>query len=473
MLADNPREACGVFGIFSPDVDVARITFFALHALQHRGQESAGIATSNGSEIFIRTNMGLVTQAFTEKDLAYLPGHLAIGHTRYSTTGSSRICNAQPILATGPLGPMALAHNGNIVNADPLREELEQQGVTFRSTTDSEVIAHLIALAPGRDWVEKIRHTMRRISGAYSLVILTTERVYAARDPLGVRPLCMGKIEGGYCFASETCALDNLAAPFVREVNPGEIVELGPDGFTVHDGVQSQRSAGCVFEYIYFARPDSVIRERLLYETRENMGRQLAREHPVDADIVVAVPDSATAAGIGYAKESGIPWSEGLVKNRYAGRTFIQPDQHIREIGVKLKFNALPHVLRGKRVVLVDDSIVRGTTTPRVIQLLRQAGAAEIHMRITAPPITHPCHFGVDMATRYELIAANKDVEEIRQYIGADSLGYLSLEGLVAAVGLDRQELCLACFTGNYPVPIQLGMMDKLGFERKGVPAGV
>jgi amidophosphoribosyltransferase len=317
--------------------------------------------------------------------------------------------------------------------------------------------------------VEKIRHTMRRISGAYSLVIMTADRVFAARDPMGVRPLCLGSIDGGYCVASETCALDNLSARFLREVNPGEIVELGPDGYKSYSGVLPTRDATCIFEYIYFARPDSVIKDRLLYEARENMGRMLAREHPVEADLVIAVPDSATAAGIGYSKESGIPFSEGLLKNRYVGRTFIQPDQRMRESGVNLKFNPLPHILKGKRIVLVDDSIVRGTTTPRVIQMLRRAGVEEIHMRVCAPPITNPCHFGVDMATRYELIAANKTVPQIQEYIGADSLGYLSIPGLIDAVDLPRNQFCLACFTGEYPVPVQLEM-DKLALEREVVP---
>ena len=467
VIGESPREACGVFGVYSHDLDVARTTFFALHALQHRGQESAGIATSNGRIIYRRTAMGLVSQAFADDaDLNSLPGHMAVGHTRYSTMGSSLYDNAQPILVDGPAGELALAHNGNVVNVEPLRDELEERGIRFSTSTDSEIIAQLIAVAPGRNWVVRIRHAMQRVSGAYSLVIMTADGVYAARDPLGVRPLVLGKIDGGYCFASETCALDNLGADYLREVEPGEIVVLGPDGHESHSGILPVKNAACVFEFIYFARPDSLIKGKLLYEAREAMGQQLAKEHPVDADLVIAVPDSATAAGIGYSKESGIPFSEGLLKNRYVGRTFIQPDQRLRELGVRLKFNPLPKVLRGKRIVLVDDSIVRGTTTPHVIQLLRKAGVTEIHMRVCAPPITNPCHFGVDMATKYELIAANKTVPEIADYIDADSLGYLSIEGLIEAVDRPKEQFCLACFTGEYPVPVQLEM-DKLALERE------
>ena len=457
------REKCGVFGIHAPGEDVARLTFFALFALQHRGQESAGIASTDGCRIRLHTGMGLVSQVFNEDILCNLSGNIAIGHNRYSTTGSSRLANAQPILADSPIGPIALGHNGNIVNAADLRQELEQQGFTFRSSTDSEVIAYLIASAPGRDCVEKIRYAMHRLKGAYSLVIMTRDSLVGVRDPLGVRPLCLGTIGSGWAIASESCALDHIGAKYVREVEPGEITIISSRGVDSSRETSPKKSL-CIFEYIYFARPDSIINNHLIYPLREAMGRQLAREYPVEADLVMGVPDSATAAGLGYAQESGIPFREGLLKNRYVGRTFIVPDQRLRELGVKLKFNPLPEILQGKRVVVVDDSIVRGTTTPRVVSMLRRAGAKEIHLRICAPPIRHPCFFGVDMATRWELIAAQKTVPEIRDFVGADSLGYLSVEGLLKAVGQPGHIFCLACFTGNYPIPVQLEM-DKLAFE--------
>ena len=465
-MPDTPKEACGIFGIYAPGEDVARLTFFALYALQHRGQESAGIATANGVDIMLHTAMGLVAQAFDEAALARLRGSLAIGHNRYSTTGSNRICNAQPILVDGPQGQMALGHNGNIVNALYLRQELEQRGISFSTSTDSEVIAQLIAQAPEQDWVDKIRRVMPRLQGAYSLVIMTKERLFGARDPLGVRPLCLGRLDSGWVLASESCALDHLGALFVREVQPGEIVSIGANGVDSFQSPVLEQGGLCIFEFIYFARPDSVINGRLLYPVRQAMGAGLACEYPVEADLVIGVPDSATAAGIGYAQASGIPFSEGLLKNRYVGRTFIQPDQRIRDLGVSLKFNPLPQVIGGKRLVVVDDSIVRGTTTPRVVSLLRRAGAKEVHLRICAPPIRYPCFFGVDMATRWELIAAQKSVPEITAFTGADTLGYLSIEGLLKAVDLPRKTFCLACFTGEYPIPVQLEM-DKLALEAR------
>jgi len=462
------HESCGIFGVYAPGEDVARLTFFALYALQHRGQESAGIAAADGQKINIHTGMGLVAQVFDEDRLALLRGKVAIGHNRYSTTGSSRLVNAQPILVDSPWGQMGLAHNGNIVNTEYLRRELQDQGYSFCTTTDSEVIANLLIASPGKSWVEKISYAMRRLAGAYCLVILTRNSLIAVRDPLGVRPLCLGKLNGGWVIASESCALDNIGATFIREIEPGEIVRINEEGVfslkTKPD--EDEKHSFCIFEYIYFARPDSVINGKLLYPARRAMGARLAREYPVDADLVIAVPDSATAAGIGYAEESGIPFSEGLIKNRYVGRTFIQPDQRLREIGVSLKFNPLPEVISGKRLVVVDDSIVRGTTTPRVINLLRKAGAKEVHMRICAPPIRFPCFFGVDMATQWELIAAHKNEDEITRIIGADSLGYLSLGGLIKAIGLPPNIYCLACFTGEYPVPVQL-QMDKLALETR------
>jgi amidophosphoribosyltransferase len=388
---------------------------------------------------------------------------MAIGHNRYSTTGSSKVDNAQPLVVGHGNDTIAVANNGNIVNATYLYRELADAGYTFHSTSDTEVIGNLILSSPGKNWVERIRYAMRRLQGAYSLMLLTPRELYIVRDPLGVRPLCLGKVDGGWAVASESCALDHIGAEFIREIQPDEIVLINENGVQSYPGDSVKRGL-CIFEYIYFARPDSVINGKLLYPARQAMGAELAREYPVDADIVMGVPDSATAAGTGYARESGIPVVEGLIKNRYVGRTFIEPEQRMRDMGVKLKFNPLPQVLDGERLVVVDDSIVRGTTTPSVIRLLRKAGAKEVHMRICAPPIRHPCFLGVDMATRRELIAAQKSVPEICKFIGADSLGYLSIDGLIKAIGLPREKFCLACFTGEYPIDVQLEM-DKLALE--------
>jgi amidophosphoribosyltransferase len=454
------HESCGIFGVYCPDVDVARLTFFGLYALQHRGQESAGIATSDGNKINLTTAMGLVSQVFNEDKLRQLEGYIAIGHNRYSTTGSSQSFNAQPIMVSNNDLQVTIGHNGNIINAKVRRDELEGYGYTFHTATDTEVIGNLILSSGEKDMVAKIRYAMNRLQGAYSLVILTTNELFAVRDPLGVRPLCLGSVNGGWVVASESCALDHIGALFIREIEPGEIVRINKDG------VQSFKKPGhnkglCIFEYIYFARPDSVIQNKLVYQARQAMGAQLLLEHPVDADLVMGVPDSATAAGIGYSAASGIPYCEGLLKNRYVGRTFIE---RLRDLGVQLKFNPLSEIIEGKRLIVVDDSIVRGTTTPRVISMLRRAGAKEVQLRICAPPLRHPCFFGVDMATRQELIAAQKSVEEIRQFIGADSLGYLSIEGLIKAIGLPKETFCLACFTCDYPLPVQLDM-DKLALE--------
>jgi amidophosphoribosyltransferase len=458
------KECCALFGVYAPGEDVARLTIFGLFALQHRGQESSGIATADGERIHVHTKVGLVSQAFDEEGLSRLWGDIAIGHNRYSTTGSSRPANAQPIVVEGPTGKIALGHNGNIVNAKELRQQLEEQGYNFATSTDSEIIAYLILSSPRKTRADRIRHAMKRLVGAYSLVLLTEDTLFGVRDPLGVRPLCLGKLDGGWVLASESCALDHIGAQFLREVEPGEVVVINAAGMRSYKDKRATKHGLCIFEYIYFARPDSMIAGRRLYSARQAMGARLAQEYPVDADLVIAVPDSATAAGIGYSQESGIPFIEGLLKNRYVGRTFIEPDQRLRDLGVKLKFNPMPEILEGKRVVLVDDSIVRGTTTPRVIALLRRAGAKEIHMRICAPPIRYPCFFGVDMATQWELIAAHKQIPEITKLIGADSLGYLSIEGLIDAVALPKELFCLACFTGDYPVPVQLGM-DKLALE--------
>jgi len=457
------HESCGIFGVYAPDEDVARLTFFALFALQHRGQESAGIATTDGKRLQVYAKMGLVSQVFNEDSLSQLSGNIAIGHNRYSTRGSSRVTNVQPIIVGKGKATIAIAHNGNIINAEHLYKELSDQGYTFHTSTDTEIIANLILSSPEKDWIGRIRYAMHRLQGAYSLTIMTNHTLFGVRDPFGVRPLCLGTVNGGWVIASESCALDHIGASFIREVEPGEIVSITENGV---DSYQEEvgRRALCIFEYIYFARPDSVINGRLLYPARQAMGEGLAEEHPVDVDLVMGVPDSATAAGIGYSRRSDIPLCEGLLKNRYVGRTFIEPDQRIRDLGVKLKFNPLPQMLDGKRLVVVDDSIVRGTTTPQVVKLLKRAGVKEVHMRICAPPIRHPCFFGVDMATRWELIAAQKTIPEIRDFIGADSLGYLSIDGLIKAVALPKDIFCMACFTGDYPMPVQLEM-DKLALE--------
>ena len=468
---DSPREECGVIAVYSPQETASRLTFFGLFALQHRGQESAGIAATNGETVEVYAEMGLVSQVFREPHFQPLSGEMAIGHTRYSTTGSSELCNAQPLLVEGRSGTLALANNGNITNARQLKEQVQEDWeCAFVSTTDTEVIAQMLVNAPGSCWEERVFQCMRQLEGAYSLVGLTPDGIIAARDPLGIRPLCLGKRGKGWIVASESCALDNLGAEFVRDIGPGEVVTIDKNGLrsATWSGVSESRPrALCVFELIYFSRPDSQMDGQLVHSKRQQMGAELAREHPVDADMVIGIPDSSTAAAVGYAMESGIPFSEGLIKNRYVGRTFIEPEQKLRELGVRQKFNSLGDVIRGKRLVVVDDSIVRGTTTPHVVNLLKRSGAAEVHMRVCAPPIRHPCFMGVDMASRKELLAANNTVPEIREIIGADSLGYLSVKGLMKVVGGDRGGFCDACFTGNYPVPVQLEL-DKLMLESPG-----
>ena len=468
---DSPREECGVIAVYSPEETASRLTFFGLFALQHRGQESAGIASTSGETVEVHSEMGLVSQVFREPDFLPLVGDMAIGHTRYSTTGRSELCNAQPLLVSGQAGTLALANNGNIINAAQLKEQLQDEwGCSFSSTTDTEVIARMLVESAGPCWEERVFQCMRRLEGAYSLVGLTPDSLIAARDPLGIRPLCLGRRGEGWVIASESCALDNLGAEFVREIDPGEVVVIDGNGLrsSVWSGVNEARPrALCVFELIYFSRPDSQMDGHLVHLKRQQMGAELAREHPVDADLVIGIPDSSTAAAVGYALESGIPFTEGLIKNRYVGRTFIEPEQRLRELGVRQKFNSLGEVIKGKRIVVVDDSIVRGTTTPHVVSLLRRGGAAEVHMRVCAPPIRHPCFMGVDMASRRELLAANNTVPEIREIIGADTLGYLSVKGLMKVVNGQSGGFCDACFTGNYPVPVQLEL-DKLMLENSG-----
>jgi amidophosphoribosyltransferase len=453
------HESCGVCGIYAPGSDVARLAFFALYALQHRGQESAGICTSEDGIAHIHKGMGLVSQVFNEENLQVLRGDSAIGHNRYSTTGSSvRLTNAQPYLIDTALGPLGIAHNGNLTNTPTLRQDLLQYGVGLSSSSDSEVITQMLAGAEGSSWDARIQDFMHRAQGAYSLTILARDAVYGVRDPWGFRPLCLGRVEeGGWVIASESCALGTLDAEFIREIRPGEIVRLDAGGVTSWQTKSAPRSAMCIFEYVYFARPDSVLEGRSVHEVRRAMGARLAAEHPIDADMVIGVPDSATAHAIGYANAAHIPYGEGLIKNRYIGRTFIQPDERLRRRKVALKYNPLPE-MAGKRIVLVDDSIVRGTTSGPIVALLRQAGAKEIHMRVASPPIRYPCFMGVDMASQDELIAARRDVEEIADHIDVDTLGYLSLEGLRSAVPRTRDAHCQACFSGDYPVPVEMNL---------------
>ncbi len=457
---EHPHEACGVFGMYAPGYDVANDTFFGLFALQHRGQESAGIAVSDGEHLHSHIDMGLVNQVFTKEKMAELRGHIAIGHTRYSTTGGSELCNAQPIRLHDPLlGDFALAHNGNLANAVALTRRLQRQGVTLESDSDSEIIGQLMLLAKGDTWEDKLRLVMPQLSAAYSLVILTREAFYAVRDPYAVRPLVLGQRDGNWVVASESCALQIVGAVYVREVAPGEIIRvdgMGPDHLISMQGTPPRKRASCLFEYIYFSRPDSISGAGSLYAARQRMGVALANEFPVDVDLVIAVPDSATPAATGYAAARKLPYAEGLIKNRYVGRTFIQPEQHLRELGVRLKFNALPDVLTGKRVIMIDDSIVRGTTTRQLVQMLRDAGAKEVHIGVTSPPFRHPCYLGIAVAQEDQLIAARLgSVENICQDIGADSLHYLSLDGLIGATNLPPEQFCTGCLTGQYPVKIE------------------
>jgi len=473
---DHLHEECGIFGVFHPGEDVANLTYFGLYALQHRGQESAGIAVSDGREIRMRKEMGLVSQVFDQDDIEALSGHIAIGHTRYSTTGSPRLPNAQPMSFEHPeVGPILLAHNGNLVNAQHLRDELTTAGARFESTSDTEVLGTLLTRTPGSTLEDVLTQVLPRLEGAYCLLLLTRDSLVAARDPLGIRPLCLGRFGDvdapggtGYVIASETCALDVIGASFVCEIEPGEIVTVHADGLrsTRIPNTASHR-AMCSFEFIYFARPDSVMMGRSLYESRRTMGHELAREAPVDADIVITLPDSGTPAAIGFAEEAQIPFAEGMIKSRYITRTFIQPTQRLRESGIRLKFNPMRHVLEGKRVVLVDDSIVRGTTSRRIIDELRRAGAREVHMRIASPPIAWPCFMGIDIASRNELIAAKHTEDQVGALLGADTLRYLSINGLRRAMGQPSGDgFCFACFTGKYPVTVPAHLeADKLALE--------
>jgi amidophosphoribosyltransferase len=472
------REACGVFGIFGPGEDVSRLTYFGLFALQHRGQESAGIAVSDGKKISAYREMGLVSQVFDEPTLTRLRGDLAIGHTRYSTTGSSTLANAQPMVREWRDGQVALAHNGNLVNALDLRRELEAAGEVLEATSDSEVMLRMVVREADRlgSVEDAVAACMTRWQGAFSLTLLTESSVIAVRDPYSVRPLCMGKVNGdATVFASESCALSVIGAEFSREVQPGEIVIADANGVRSRQAMPAtDPRALCVFEYIYMARPDSTIGGHLVHEVRKRLGMQLAEDCPADADMVMPVPDTGWPAAIGFAERSGLPFGEGLIRNRYIPRTFIQPDQRLREMGVKIKLNPLREALEGKRVVMVDDTIVRGTTKRGVIRLIRDAGAKEVHVRISAPPYRWPCYYGVDTSNRSELVAARcADVEEIRREIGADTLCYQTLEGFVKALQIEERLLCLACFTGDYPIPIPTDVkLSKLDLEEPACPSG-
>jgi len=472
-LRERFHDSCGVFGIYAPEMDVARLTFFALFALQHRGQESAGIAVTDGTRLLVHKDMGLVSQVFEEEILQSLPGHLAIGHVRYSTTGSSEMRNAQPFARLRDGSFIALAHNGNLVNTDELRAALLRNGQVLESTSDTEVIAALLAEHPSRDIRQALRDVIPRLRGAFSAVLLTPSEVIGFRDPYGIRPLVLGTLDGRYCFASETCGLDIIGARFVREIEPGEVCVLNQDGYESEQVVDRKQEALCVFEFIYFARPDSVMKGQTLYAARRRMGEELASESPADADLVIPVPDTGNSAAIGFAARSGIPFGEALIKNRYIARTFINPDDRLRKLGIRMKFNPLSSAIRGKRLVVVDDSIVRGNTTRALVRVLFEAGAKEVHLRISSPPIVYPCFYGIDMANQDEFIAFGKTIEDISRELGATSVAYLSLEGLLRATGVRdaAQVFCSACFTGDYPCEIPEHLrLSKFRFETKALP---
>ncbi|KKS98490.1 MAG: amidophosphoribosyltransferase, amidophosphoribosyltransferase [Candidatus Gottesmanbacteria bacterium GW2011_GWA2_43_14] len=459
MILPDPKDAvrdkCGVFGIYAPGEDVAKIAYFALHSLQHRGQEGAGIAVSDGMKLRSIRNLGLVTSVFNENNLSKLKGFIAIGHNRYSTTGGNTQANTQPVILSLKHKIFAVSHNGNIVNSGELAEKLDN--VKRVSTSDTEVLAYTIYNAPGDKWNEKIINAAPLFKGAYSIVACSKKRLYAFRDPWGFRPMVLGKLNGYHVVASESCALETIGATVVREVEPGEVIEINRNGITTLGNISPQGSGKkfCLFEFVYLARPDSVMNGELVHAVRFRSGQLLAREAPLKADLVAAIPDSGTSAAIGFASELGITFGEVLIKNRYIGRTFIQPEQHIRELGVKIKFNPMKSIIEGKKLILVDDSIVRGTTMKKIVETLKKNGAKEVHLRICSPPVRWPCYFGVDTPYRKDLIAASKTVSQINKFIGADSLKYLSLGGLTKASAQRKDELCTACFSGMYPMPVK------------------
>jgi amidophosphoribosyltransferase len=471
MGAESPKEECGLFGVWAPGDEVARLTYFGLFAQQHRGQESAGIAVSDGSNILVYKDLGLVSQVFNEATLTTLHGDLAVGHTRYSTTGSTTWDNAQPVFKTDGVHSIALGHNGNLVNTSELAGRVRGAGL---ATTDSDIVTTMIAdRTPDAGSIEAAAmEVLPELRGAFCFVFMDERSVFAARDSHGVRPLSIGRLPNGFVVASETCALDIVGATLVRDVEPGELVRIDDRGLHTQRFIESPKRSLCVFEVVYLARPDSRLRDRSVHEARREMGRILASEHPADADLVIAVPTTGHSAAQGFSEVSGIPYGDGLYKNTYVGRTFIQPSQSLRDRGVKLKLNPLPDSIRGKRLVVVDDSIVRGTTTKQIVQALREAGAAEVHIRITCPPIQWPCFYGIDMPTRQELIAADLTVDQIRSYVSADSLGYLSLEGMVAAAGDGKETFCRACFDGEYPIDIPEGAGKYVLEDQLKLPTG-
>ena len=460
-IFDELNEECGVFGVYRHH-DAAQLTYYGLHALQHRGQESAGIVSTDGDHFRIHRGTGLVTEVFNQERIEQLTGDIAIGHVRYSTTGETGLTNAQPLVFNYAGGEIAIATNGNLVNAAKIRKKLEETGSIFQTTTDTEVIAHLIARSNCEQFEDAVKEALNQLVGAYALLILTNQQLIAVQDPHSLRPLSLARLGDAYLFSSETCAFDVVGAEFVREVEPGEMLILDQDGFRVTRFAPAAKKSVCSFEYIYFARPDSDISGINVHIARKRLGRRLAEEAPVEADVVTGVPDSSTSAAIGFAEATGIPYELGLIKNRYVGRTFIQPSQALREQGVKMKLSAVRRVVNGKRVVMVDDSIVRGTTSRRIVQLLRDAGATEVHVRISSPPVKFSCYYGIDTANREQLIAAQHTIEEIRREIGADSLAFISQEGLVEAIGQfekgSNKGHCLACFTGKYPTEIETGL---------------
>jgi amidophosphoribosyltransferase len=465
---DGPRDECGVFGVYAPESDVARLAYFALYALQHRGQESAGIATSEDGHIMTVRDLGLVSQVFDEEKLRALHGQMGVGHVRYSTTGSSAWENAQPVWRSDRR-QVALAHNGNLINAVELHAELSDRGVRFRGTSDSEIIAALLSTHEAERIEDAVADVVPRLEGAFSTVVMTKDAVVAFRDGAGLRPLALGQLGQRYCVASESCAFDIIGADLLREVAPGEMVSLGERGIETRRVIDSERKAFCVFEHIYFARPDSILEGNRMQVSRRKMGEILWREAPVDADVVIAVPDSGNPAAAGYSKASGIPRDDGLIKNRYVARTFIQPGQELRKHGLRMKFNPLREVVEGKRLVVVDDSIVRGNTTRQIVNMLRDAGAEQVHMRISAPPIRHPCHYGIDMSTTQEMVAHGRTVHEVAAELGCDSLAYLSLDGVYEAIRSTRETHCDACFSGSYPLERTESANGKFALEEIAV----
>ena len=452
-MLDKLHEECGVVGVYGHP-EAANLVYLGLYALQHRGQESAGIVASTHSKMRLEVGMGLVADVFDPIRILKLPGPLAIGHNRYSTAGKSELVNAQPCMINYSAGSLALAHNGNLVNAHAIRKGLGSKGAIFQSTNDSEVIVHLMAQSKAETFVDRAAEALRQVSGAYSLVLMTKTELVAARDPHGFRPLCLGKLDGAYIVASETCVMDLIEAEFIREVEPGELILINDQGIQSFFPFKKVETKHCVFEHIYFARPDSFIFGEHVYTARKNMGRAMAQESPADVDLIVPVPDSGVVSAMGFAEESGIPFEMGLIRNHYVGRTFIEPQSQIRHFGVKLKLNAVKKIIAGKRVAIIDDSIVRGTTARKIVKMLRDAGAKEVHLRISAPPILHSCFYGIDTPTKEELIAHTHDLEETRQYLAADSLAYLSLEKMMEVLENGKKKFCSACFDGNYPVPI-------------------